>query len=191
MAHCHPLMMVQRIHQVPDLQLALQAHAPDTFVLLALTQQHPNSQHLMKKPRQSLAAVVLTKDQMCVGTSIGPANQVEKSAFAAGVCSLAQKPCIRNVLVTSPLLQQYLKWQSLTSCHCIEIQAAAFLTMLCSFRSICLSLRLPATWQLAWIYRQEVSSGTCTRYLNQISMSQEHSSGIKTCGCNTTFEQRC
>ena len=87
MAHCHPVMMVQRIHQVPYLQLAQQAHAPDAFVLLALTQQHPNSQHMMNKPGRSLAALVLTKDHMFVGTSIGPAIQVERSAFAAGVCS--------------------------------------------------------------------------------------------------------
>ena len=74
--------MVRRIHQVPDLQLAQQVHAPDAFVMLALTQQHPNSQHLVKKPGQSLAALVLTKDHMFVGTSIGPAIQVERSAFA-------------------------------------------------------------------------------------------------------------
>ena len=87
MAHCHPVVMVHSIHQAPDMQLAQQAHAPDSFVLLALIQQHPHSQHLVKKPGQSLAALVLTKDHMFVGTSIGPAAQVECSAFAAKVCA--------------------------------------------------------------------------------------------------------
>ena len=79
--------MVHSIHLPPDMQLAQQAHAPDAFVLLALIQQHPTSQHLVTKPGQSLAAIVLTKDHMFVGTSIGPAIQVESSAFAAKVCA--------------------------------------------------------------------------------------------------------
>lgn len=77
MAHCHPVLMVQSIHQAPDLQLLQQIHAPDVFVMLALTQQHPNSQHLCKKPGQYLAALVLTRDNMFVGTSIGPTIQVQ------------------------------------------------------------------------------------------------------------------
>ena len=71
MAQCHPLLMVQSIIQAPHLQLATQAYAPDVFVLLALTQPHPSSQHQGKKPRQSMKAVVLTRDNVLVGTSIG------------------------------------------------------------------------------------------------------------------------
>ena len=76
MAHCHPVLMVQSVHQAPDLQLAQQPHAPDVFVMLALTQQHPNSQHVGKKPGQFLAALVLTRDNMFVGTNIGATVQV-------------------------------------------------------------------------------------------------------------------
>ena len=83
MAHCHPVLMVRSILQ--DLWLALvpqQAHAPDAFVLLAFTQQHPSSQHLVRKPGQSLTVLVLTEDHMCVGDSIW-STQVETSALAA------------------------------------------------------------------------------------------------------------
>lgn len=88
--------MVQSIHQAPDWQLAQQRHAPDVFVLLVLTQQHPNSQHLVKRPGQSLAALVLTTDHMYVGASIGPTIQVE--LFALAVRCVLWQECLEYVL---------------------------------------------------------------------------------------------
>lgn len=71
MAHCHPLFMVQSIHQPPDKQVASQAHSPEVLVVLARIQQHPNSQQQGKTPLQSLAALVLTHDNLFVGANIG------------------------------------------------------------------------------------------------------------------------
>lgn len=83
MAHCHPVMMVHSIHQAPLLHLAQHAHEPHAFVLLAFTQQHPNSQHLASKPGQLPAALILTKDHMFVGASMCPATQVATFVLAA------------------------------------------------------------------------------------------------------------
>lgn len=94
MAHCHPVLMVQSLHQAPDLQLVQQSYAPDVFVMLALTQQHPNSQHLGKKPGQCLAALVLTRENMFVGTSIGPTEQVQfLVVVVTEVCFLLRRCC--------------------------------------------------------------------------------------------------
>lgn len=84
-------MMVHSIHQAPFLHLAQQAREPDAFVLLAFTQQHPNSQHLVRLPGQFPAALVLTKDHMFVGESMCPATQVATFVLAA---TLTQLPCV-------------------------------------------------------------------------------------------------
>ena len=68
--------MVQSIYQPPDEQIAAQSHAPEVVVLLAKVQQHPNSQQHGKGPMQALAAVVVTQDNVYVGTSM--AHQVIK-----------------------------------------------------------------------------------------------------------------
>lgn len=64
--------MVQSIQQPPDQQLASQTHSPEVLVVLAKTQQHPNSQQHGRKPLQSLVALVLTHDNLFVGANIGP-----------------------------------------------------------------------------------------------------------------------
>lgn len=70
MAHCHPLVMVQSVYQVPDVQLASQPHSPEVLVVLAQIQQHPNSQQQGKIPVQSVLALVLTQDSICLGASM-------------------------------------------------------------------------------------------------------------------------
>lgn len=79
--------MVHSILQAPKLHLAQQAHEPDAFVLLAFTQQHPNSQHLVRMPGHFPAALILTKDHMFVGASMCPATQVATFALAATALS--------------------------------------------------------------------------------------------------------
>ena len=88
--------MVHSIRQAPFLHLAQQAHEPDAFVLLAFTQQHPNSQHLASKPGQLPAALILTKDHMFVGASMCPATQV------GNVC-----PCSNSVTVGASAMRMY------------------------------------------------------------------------------------
>lgn len=157
MAHCHPLLMMQSIHQAPDRRLASQAHAPDVFVLLALTQLHPSSQHQGKKPGQSMTALVLTKDSVLVGTSIGPNVRAFAPASATEACSriacwqhsfwLPSRQCdmARDVCI---------HW---CSCSCCS-------TFLCSFRRPLLPLWLLEIWWSVRIYPQKLPSGICIRY---------------------------
>ncbi|DBA68235.1 TPA: hypothetical protein ACH3X2_013852 [Trebouxia sp. C0005] len=97
MAHCHPLFMVQSIQQPPDQQLASQTHSPEVLVVLAKTQQHPNSQQHGRKPLQSLVALVLTHDNLFVGANIGPKDVLATTKVAGQLAVSSQSQGIAMV----------------------------------------------------------------------------------------------